>query len=156
MIVDRLENWSAYFSGKDWKTIFDFLSGLKPDAEEKKYVLEGDDIYAVVFSYNTKTADEAKMEAHRKYIDIQMPLSGAEGMEWVPTADLEPKTEYDAAKDVILFHHPKPGQARVDLYPGTFALLYPQDAHMPSLMIGEKPSPIKKVVVKVNVARVKR
>lgn len=156
MIVDRLENWSVYFAGKDWKKIFDFLSGLKPDAEEKKYVLEGDDIYAVIFSYDTKAAEEAKMEAHRKYIDIQMPLSGAEGMEWVPVADLEPKTEYDAAKDVILFHRTKPGPARVDLHPGTFALLYPQDAHMPSLMIGGKSSPVKKVVVKVNVARVKR
>lgn len=156
MIVDRLENWSVYFSGKDWKTIFDFLAGLRPDAEEKKYVLEGDDIYAVVFSYNTKTADEAKMEAHRKYIDIQMPLTGAEGMEWFPITALEPKTEYDAAKDVILFHRTKPGPARVDLHPGTFALLYPQDAHMPSLMIGENPAPIKKVVVKVNVDRVKR
>ena len=156
MIVDRLENWSIYFSGKDWKKIFDFLSGLRPDAEEKKYVLEGDDIYAVVFSYNTKTADEAKMEAHRKYIDIQMPLAGAEGMEWFPVTALESKTEYDAAKDVILFHREKPGPARIDLHPGTFALLYPQDAHMPSLMIGENPAPIKKVVVKVNVDRVKR
>jgi YhcH/YjgK/YiaL family protein len=154
MIVDRLENWKIYFKGDTWKSIFDFLAGLRPDAEEKKYVLEENEIYAFVSSYETKTAEEAKLEAHLKFIDIQAPLQGGEGIEWFPTVGLEPVIQYDEAKDVIFYKRRMPVPARVDLQPGIFALLYPEDAHMPGLMIGSKQK-VKKVVVKVSLSRVR-
>jgi len=39
----------------------------------------------------------------------------------------------------------------MNVFPGIFVALFPHDAHMPSLMLGNTPECIKKVVVKVNV-----
>ena len=36
------------------------------------------------------------------------------------------------------------------MYPGTFVMFYPHDAHMPGLVFGDKPELIKKVVVKIK------
>jgi YhcH/YjgK/YiaL family protein len=36
------------------------------------------------------------------------------------------------------------------LQKGNFALLFPQDAHMPGLAIGS-PAPVKKIVLKISV-----
>ncbi|HOI45225.1 MAG TPA: YhcH/YjgK/YiaL family protein [Candidatus Aminicenantes bacterium] len=155
MIVDRLDNWECYFSGDTWKMIFDFIKSLTAESEEKKYVLDGDAIYAGIGTGETKPAEEGKIESHKKYIDIQVPLAGVEGIEWYALDEVEPKTDYDPQKDVILYHRNKPGTSRVDMAPGTFVLLYPQDVHMPGLMVGPARARVKKVVVKVLVDRVK-
>ena len=51
MIIDHIRNWEQYSFGPAWEIAFDFLSGLKPDAEEKKYWLDGEAVYAMVMSY---------------------------------------------------------------------------------------------------------
>ena len=33
---------------------------------------------------------------------------------------------------------------------GTFAMLFPHDAHMPQLIVNNSPSIVKKVVIKIN------
>ena len=50
MIVDRIQNAKAYPLGNAWQLAFEFLVSLKPDAEEKKYHVQGDDIFAMVMS----------------------------------------------------------------------------------------------------------
>jgi beta-galactosidase beta subunit len=37
------------------------------------------------------------------------------------------------------------------MYPGVFAMLWPDDAHMPRLQATGKPELIKKAVMKVNI-----
>lgn len=150
MIVDRLHNHKCYPFGKAWQLAFDFLLALPPDAEEKKYPLLGDDLFAIVMSYQTRTSDTAEIEAHRKYLDIQAVLRGAEGIGWSQVDDLRIDTPYDAAKDAELYKHPERGLLRVDLFPGDFIALFPHDAHMPSLMTQQLPVFTKKVVVKVG------
>ena len=54
MIIDKLENWEHYHFGPGWKRAFEFLTTLTPDAEEKKYELQGEEIFAQVMSYETK------------------------------------------------------------------------------------------------------
>jgi biofilm protein TabA len=153
MIIDRIENWRLYFKGETWRKVFEFLASLGPASEEKRYVLDGDDVYAPVFSITTKAPEEGKLEAHRKYIDIQAPLTAPEGIEWYPLEGLKPQTEYDEAKDAILFERPAPAPCRVDVRPGMFCFLWPEDAHMPGLAVGA-PGPVKKCVVKVRVDKV--
>ncbi len=151
MIVDCLENWKIYPYGAAWKSTFEFLMTLTPNAEEKKYPLQGDDIYAMVMSYETRTPETAVLETHRKYLDIQAVLDGGEVMEWFPTGGLAVNKPYEESKDVEFYHHPNSSFARMNVFPGIFVALFPHDAHMPSLMIGNTPESIKKVVVKVNV-----
>ena len=45
--------------------------------------------------YNTLTEAEAKIEAHRQYVDIQVLLSGKENVRCFPATALETTTQYD-------------------------------------------------------------
>ncbi|MHC4320828.1 MAG: YhcH/YjgK/YiaL family protein [Planctomycetota bacterium] len=79
MIIDRVEYYNCYPYGLAWNTAFGFLDTITPGAEEKKYEIRGDDIYAIVASY--KTRGPHKFEAHREYVDIQCLLEGQEVIE---------------------------------------------------------------------------
>ncbi len=151
MIVDRLEHYRCYPFGNAWQMAFDFLLSLPHDAEEKKYPLLGDDLFAIVMRYETRSPENSELEAHRKYLDIQAVITGEEGIGWSQIDALEIDTPYDGGKDVELYKHPKQGLLRVDLLPGNFMALFPHDAHMPSLMTQQTPVCIKKVVVKLGV-----
>lgn len=151
MIVDRLENYGRYFSSKEARLAFDYLLGLGPDAAEGDFPIRGEEIYARVMSYDTRTVDVAKLEGHRRYIDIQTTLVGVEGIDWVPLRGLEPRMAYDERKDVQFFARPDLALCRVNVFPGTFALFLPDDVHMPQLMVGPLPAHIKKAVIKIQV-----
>jgi YhcH/YjgK/YiaL family protein len=150
MIIDRLENWRHYHFGSAWTKAFEFLNTLSADAEEKKYTIQGDDIFAIVMSYDTCVPETSLFESHKKYIDIQTVLIGAEGFECSFTDTLSVYTPYDDATDVQWYKRTTPGQTRVDVYPDTFVMLYPHDAHMAALMTDEIPEQVKKVVVKIK------
>jgi len=150
MIFDQISNWELYPLGPAWAKAFEFLNGLSPDAEEKKYPLDGEDIFGRVMSYDTRPTEEAKLEAHMQYVDIQATLAGVEAMEIFPTHQPEIQSPYDETKDVIFFKHTPDAAARIVVQPGWFVVFFPDDAHMPQLQAGEKPERIKKVVVKVR------
>ena len=152
MIIDKIENWEHYHFGPGWKRAFEFLISLTPDSEEKKYPLQGDEIYAQVMRYKTRTPETAMLETHRKYIDIQTVLTGSERIEWFPRAGLTVDAPYEESKDAEFYKRFHPGPVCIDLSPGTFVMLFPHDAHMPSLAIEERPESVKKVVIKMNVA----
>lgn len=152
MIVDRLENWERYSDSPAWKKAFAYLMELNADSEEVETVLEPDrSLFARVMSYPTRTPAEAVLEAHRQYLDIQMAIVNSEAIGWHPIGSLKTKDPYDAEKDVEFFEHPASEPARVNVHPGTFVVLFPEDAHMPQLQSGLAPETVKKVVVKMRV-----
>lgn len=150
MIVDAIKNWRLYPFGQAWERSFGFLESLKPDMAEGRYEIDGDDIYAVVMSYSTRISAEAVYESHRKYTDIQAVLSGAEGFQWFPSSDLAIATPYDASSDVVFYAAPEIRLARIDIQPSRFITFFPDDAHMPTLLVGDYTQQIRKVVVKVR------
>ena len=95
-------------------------------------------------SYDSKPADACKIEAHRKYIDIQCVLKGRE---LFGVADLSTQTLYEdkfEEKDVAFYH------GDVDLLTlrdGDFVIVFPEDAHRPQQGDGSR---VEKVVVKVR------
>ncbi len=152
MIIDVLSNWRNRFEGDTWRIVFEALEKLGPDSPEGRTELMGDKIYMVVMSYTTRERADAILETHRRHIDIQMALSGSERLEWAHRDGLTIKTPYEDKTDVEFYQHPEaPMPAGVDIAPGLFALLYPEDAHMPGLKTGVNVAPVKKVVVKINV-----
>ena len=66
----------------------DFLSRVGSERVE----LKGGDVYATRFTYETIPAEESFFEAHRKYLDIHIMVSGSEGVEIAPPEAL---TEFD-------------------------------------------------------------
>jgi YhcH/YjgK/YiaL family protein len=151
MIFDRIENHMNYRGiSKGIDTAFDFLLNTNLEAlEPGKYLIEGEDVFAVCMEYETKNLNLSKNEAHKKYIDVQYIVSGTEMMNVSAIKDLLKTEEYDEAKDVIFYEH------RADCSfaagSGCFAVFFPEDAHMPGIFTKSGPENVKKVVVKVHV-----
>lgn len=129
---------------------YDFIVNKAKDAAVGKYDLENG-AYVSVQEYTTKARSEAKYEAHKKFIDIQMILSGKELIAVSPIEKMTISDEYNEEKDFMLFHHNDECTDYV-LEAGDFLILYPQDVHMPGVCVNEK-SPVRKIVVKVPVEK---
>jgi len=150
MIVDTLDNYKSYFATEIWEEIFSFLKTLDADSPEASHELRGRKLFVNVDEYSTKGVEDAVLESHKKYIDIQLLLDGEEYIDVYPVDTLDIKDPYDESRDVMFYHLPVKSEAvRVKLTPGTFTLLFPQDAHMPQLKV-DQPQPVKKVVVKID------
>ena len=154
MIVDNLDQAATYavVYGPAWRLAFEFLQTLNPQTPDGEYPLRGEEVSARVMTYPTRPLDQAVLEAHRRYIDIQMVLSGAEIMRVFPVAGLVVRDPYDAARDVSFYQAPVECPVRLAMGPGRFAVFFPQDAHMPCLMAGAAVQTVKKVVIKLAVA----
>ena len=126
------------------------MDGEENSEEETK--IDGDRLFARVMSYATRdeTSSDAVLEAHRRYVDIQMAMIGGERIAWYPTSSLNAKTAYDHEKDVQFFDYERPANVQVSVFPGTFVCLFPQDAHMPQLKTDGRGGDVKKVVVKID------
>ena len=152
MIIDRLENCDTYCgTWANLRKAFEFLKGF--DAENAacgRYEIDGDRVYAMVLKSDTAPAVERKMEAHRRYIDIQYIAKGTEVIGYAPLAGLPVEQEYDSEKDIMLVTSKQDSMLRVDA--GMFILLYPQDGHRPGCM-ADKPQSVMKVVVKVSMGK---
>lgn len=148
MIIDSLANADRYFSvHPSFAKAFEYLKSQDLAAlEVGKSVIEEGSLTLAVSEKAGVTADAAKFEAHDKFIDIQLVISGTETMGWSDRSTTNsPVAEYSAEKDVIFFND-KP-QMYFSLNPGQFVIFFPEDAHAP--MIGE--DNIKKLVVKVKI-----
>lgn len=109
-------------------------------------------IKCMVQSYPTNTPENKKMEAHRKYIDIQYVIEGSERVYLGDVKDFKTKVEYNPEKDVEFFFSDEtlPTVESMLLRAGEFMVFYPEDAHKPGC-INVAPTSIKKVVMKIPV-----
>lgn len=109
-----------------------------------KHTVQGEQLFAIVEACAGRTREEAKLECHRRYIDIQLVLEGVDEMGWKPVAGCaDPAMEYDAARDIRFFNDPP--SSWIATPPGSFCLFFPEDAHAPLVSQGF----IRKVVVKI-------
>mgnify|MGYP006429296709 CR=1 FL=1 len=150
MIFDHLNNTSHYSLDSKWKTAFEFLREFTSEVEEGEYPIDGEKLFAKVLSYETRGPEGGNIESHQCYADIQICLDGAEGIDIYDTEKLAVRKPYDADTDLAFYHAKDACRiARVDLYPGSFVILWPRDAHRPQMAVGV-PAKIKKAVVKVR------
>ena len=150
MIVDTLANHALYPLGPAWERAVAFLQGLDADTPEGRYAIDGDALFAIVMRYDTASPESGEFESHRDYVDIQSVLEGSEGFECDDASVLDVAVPYDAARDAAFYARSAPGRYRIDIRPGNFVLLYPNDAHLAGLIVGGTTRSVKKVVVKVR------
>lgn len=151
MILDILDNASRYASlNSRFAKAFEYLRTVDGTQTPGRVDLDGDLCFALVQTYETKPADKALFEAHRKYIDVQFVHGGRETILWAPLAAMKEETmAYDEGKDAALWKL-VPDATPLHMCAGSFAILWPQDAHAPCIA-REKPEHVFKVVVKVAV-----
>lgn len=148
MIADTLENWNHYF-GEGLGDVLRFLKSLDVMTANGEQAIRGRDAFARIMAYQTKPREQAIMEAHRRYADVQMVLAGTEVMEWHPLQGLASTTPYAPDSDAVFLGKPAAPQSQVVLTPGRFAVFFPQDAHMGQIALNG-PEQVRKVVVKVS------
>ncbi len=132
------------------KNAIDFLKKVKVEEKDigKKQVIN-DSFYYTICSYDTKAEDECKLESHKKYIDIQIMLSGEELMDISDVSRLTVKEEYNLEKDVIFWNVPRK-MARTSLKTGDCIVLYPENAHRGGIALNTSQN-VTKIVGKIKI-----
>jgi YhcH/YjgK/YiaL family protein len=151
MIIDKIENADVYKNlDEDIYKALDYL--VKTDfsnIEKGRYNIDGDLIYALVNEYQTKDESKGKLESHKKYLDVQFVAKGSELIGYAPFINQEIAVPYKDENDIVFYEGEK-SYTRLDT--GMFAILFPQDLHMPGIKIDD-PQDVKKVVVKVKYSK---
>ena len=149
MIIDKIENLHLYKNlGERISKSFDYIktTDLK-NLPVGKYLIDGENIFALVSEYKTKSESEGKLEAHRKYIDVQYVIGGEELMGYAPLGNQNILESYKKENDIVFFTGDK---SFIKVSEGMFAMFFPTDVHMPGICVGKK-SAVKKLVIKVGV-----
>jgi len=117
---------------------------------EGKYEIDGDKMYANVMERETKLKSDARAEIHKKYIDVQYLVSGAEIIGFARLSDDNVIVEDLLDKKDIAYYTTVKNENELLLSPGQFGIFFPDDIHRPTCAVGS-PAMIKKVVVKIHV-----
>ena len=147
MILDTLDKIESYrYLSPLMDKVIDFLRNTDLNAlEPGKIVLQGDDLFVNVNQQKAQSREDTPIEAHREYIDIQVPLSGDEEMGYTSAACLpEPFILYSQAKDVAFF------SGGCDTYLNVrkemFVVFFPGEGHAPAIT----KCGIHKLIVKIR------
>ena len=131
------------------KEMLDKVQELMGNFVEGRYEFEGG-AYANAESYVTKSSAEKEFEAHRKFIDVQIIVSGQETIEVAETSDPAFVITKPYVHD-IEFMNGEVEAKKIELQAGEFCVLYPEDAHKPCTHLDGEHE-VKKIVIKLPVS----
>src|SRR5690242_14357789 len=89
MVLDRLANWRRYAAlHPGFESAFNWLLDQRlAGLAAGRHTVDGDRLYTIVGRDPGRGRDGARLEAHRRYIDIQLTLAGEEEIGWSPLAE---------------------------------------------------------------------
>jgi YhcH/YjgK/YiaL family protein len=148
MIIDKIENANLYKNlGETISKAFDYITktNLK-NLQPGKYEIDGENIFALISEYQTKPESEGKLEAHKKYIDVQYVISGEERMGYAPLDKQVVIEKYKDENDIAFYNGDR---SFTKVAEGMFAIFFPVDLHAPGINTGNS-SRVKKLVIKVS------
>ena len=114
--------------------------------EEGRHEVIDDAVFYLVSTPTTNEEANLRSEFHDRYLDIQIVLSGQEGIALSPAVS-SPHTYQETGPDLIFLDNPAI-TSRLQLAAGDFAVFYPGEVHRPTCQIGA-PARIRKVVFKI-------
>lgn len=147
MILDRLGNAKRYEQlHPAFGRAFMFLASLTDKTEPGRYEIDGDNLYVNVMDAECRDRSSAKLEAHKKYIDIQYVVLGSETMGWRDVKTCKSVVEpHNESGDYALFSDTP--DTFFDVPSGVFVIYFPDDAHAPQIGEGS----VRKAVAKVAI-----
>ena len=149
MIFDVITNFTLYTPlSRSFKDSYEFLMSKDFSLEKpQKYEIGKKGIYAILQEYTPKKKADMSIESHHKYIDIQFIVDGKEYLGYTYKNNLkscgyekEHDTEILTGEIILLPFHKN-----------QFAILFPEDAHMPGVKSSGSTKTVKKIVIKVPV-----
>ena len=147
MIVSNLQNSQRVEHLHPlFKMLFDYVrSHDLLHTELGRIELKGDELFINNVHPTCVRAEDQVLELHQDYIDVHILLEGKETIGWKALEDLQEEVKpYEHECDCALYRD-KP-TTFVDLLPGQFMIVYPEDPHAP--VIGE--GKIRKLIAKVK------
>jgi biofilm protein TabA len=148
MIIDTVSTAERYFAlHPGLPAAFAYLhSTVLAAIPEGRHAIDGSRLSVIIERAVGRGRQGAKLEVHRRFLDIQLCLSGDELIGWRPLADCaDAESPFNAERDIQFFRD-RPDTWLV-LRPGLFAIFFPNDAHAP--LAGE--GPVHKAVFKLAV-----
>ena len=148
MIVSNLQNSERIESLHPlFKLLFDYVKTHDLiHTECGRIELAGDDLFINNVNPTCVSASEQVLEVHRDYIDVHILLEGKERIGWKALEDVNDlKQAYQKEGDCALYSDTP--TSFVDLLPGQFLIVFPEDPHAP--VIGE--GKIRKLIGKVKI-----
>lgn len=148
MVLDNLTNFYLYSPlHKSFDLISEFfkhknVNDLAPGIYELS-----DNSFVMINTYMTKDVSECFIECHKKFIDVQVILSGCEKIGIINKQECS-ENSYDEEKD---FQKLVGEVDYITLKEGYFAIFFPHDGHMPQVKINHNPGEVKKAVFKISV-----
>lgn len=143
--IDCLQNYASQHPGLEAAGCFLKRHDLH-QLPEGRHEINGDDFFALVSVCEGKGRRKAKLEAHRKYVDVQFCLSGQDLIGIRPVSECATVLSgYDATKDIMFFKDPV--REWIILQKQQCAVFFPEDAHAPLAGTGM----CKKIVLKIKV-----
>jgi YhcH/YjgK/YiaL family protein len=149
MILDTLANADRYLALHPlFPRAFEFLRNTDLAAlAPGRHVIDGEALFAIVEACPGRSRTEAKLECHRRYIDIQLVLEGTDEMGWRSLGECHaPVDDYSVERDIRFFEDTPASWVATPA--GSFCIFFPEDAHAPLVSDGL----VRKVVVKIAVA----
>ncbi len=144
MILDKLSRIELY------RALLPHLDAALSKLEEIRDSAPGrydyDGGFILIQEGTTKPLAAGDFEAHRKYLDVQVLLSGAETIAWADLDTLSCTEAYDAQKDRGMYAGTG---ASIAIAPGMFYVCFPADAHKACGHL-EAPTAFRKAVVKLR------
>lgn len=148
MILSTLSQSSCYAALHPlFPRVFEYIRNTDLlSLDPGRYPIVGEDLFAIVEQVPGRTREMAKLEAHRRYIDIQLVLEGMDEMGWKALADCtQPVSDYSAEKDIRFFNDAP--ATWIITPPDHFCIFFPEDAHAPLVSSGN----IRKVIFKIAI-----
>lgn len=147
MIISNLQNSERIESLHPlFKQLFDYVKTHDLlHTECGRIELAGDDLFINNVNPTCVSASDQVLEVHRDYIDVHILLEGKERIGWKALEDVtDLKQAYQKEGDCGLYSDTP--TSFVDLLPGQFLIVFPEDPHAP--VIGE--GKIRKLIGKVK------
>lgn len=150
MILGKLKDISRYYHiHPNLDKAIDFL--IKEDLESYEpgsYAIDGKEVFMNRFNYETIPEEDGFFEGHRDYLDIHILVDGSEKLGYEDESALTVEIPYNEAEDFIKYK----GEAALwyHMIPGCFAIVFPEDIHMPKIQ-DKKAEKVRKAVLKVKV-----
>ncbi|MBO7247091.1 MAG: YhcH/YjgK/YiaL family protein [Bacteroidaceae bacterium] len=148
MVLDILENIGKYVQLHPLiKEVADFLEKNElRSLDFGRIYIKGDELFANIDNQSSKSKEDAVLETHSKYIDIQIPISSDEIMGFTAANMLpQPHIPYDAERDIAFY--PGVSDIYINVRKGMFVIFFPEEGHAPAI----SENGLKKIVFKIKV-----
>jgi YhcH/YjgK/YiaL family protein len=146
MIIDTLSLTARYAALHPlFPQAFDFLANASlASLPPGRISIVGERLYVSIDHVTGRGREGARLEAHRRYVDIQVTIAGNESIGWKPLAHCKaPDGPFDSERDIGFFaERPDTWLAVPENH---FAIFFPDDVHAPLAGVGA----LRKAIMKV-------